>query len=59
MGVVKEMTPEVLFAGEEKGARGSMAKIIIEGVEREYPEGISYEAIANEYQAQYLSLIHI
>ena len=34
-----------------------MAKIIIEGVEREYPEGISYEAIANEYQAQYGNMI--
>lgn len=30
-----------------------MAKIIINGVEKEYSEGTTYEAIANEYQAEY------
>ena len=34
-----------------------MAKIIIIGVEKEYREGTSYEAIANEYQAEYGNMI--
>ena len=34
-----------------------MAKIIINGVEKEYREGTSYEAIANEYQAEYGNMI--
>ena len=34
-----------------------MAKITIDGVVKEYPEGLKYEEIAREYQAEYDNMI--
>lgn len=34
-----------------------MAQIVIEGVAKEYKEGVAYEAIANEYQEKYHHMI--
>lgn len=36
---------------------GIMAKLIIDGKEREYPEGTKYEYVAQDYQSQYDDMI--
>lgn len=40
-----------------EGKGSGMAKITIDGVTKEYPEGLKYEEIAGEYQEQYNNMI--
>ena len=36
-----------------------MVKVTVNGICREYENGVTYEKLAQEHQAEYLSLIHI